>query len=278
MRSPREVLQAWFLREITRRRRRYDRFVFNDEHKLKATIRPGDVLLVDGDQRVSQAVKYLTQSSWSHSALFIGDALLRKRPERRGELLRKHGRDARYMIVEALVDKGVVASPLSKYLDLNIRICRPVGLRPEDLEIVLDHVVSKIGYTYDRRNFFDLTRYLLPFHFVPPGLRNDALHFGGGVDTETICSTLLAEAFAKVRFPILPVPVRQKGRTAGERFRQQILGRPTRRAWSGLLRARHPTLSVPRDFDLSPYFDIVKFSARDEAAFDYRKLQWEGGQ
>ena len=277
MRTPRQVLQAWFLRELTRRRRRYERFVFNDEQKLKATIRPGDVLLVDGNQRVSQAVKYLTQSSWSHSAIFIGDALLRKWPDRKAEMMRKHGREARYMLVEALVEKGVVASPLVKYLDFNIRICRPVGLRPEDLEIVLDLVVSKIGHSYDRRNFFDLTRYLLPFHFVPPGFRNAALHFGSGVDTETICSTLLAEAFARVRFPILPTPVRQKARTAGERLRQQILGRPTRRAWSGLLRARHPTLCVPRDFDLSPYFEIVKFSARDEAAFDYRKLQWESG-
>jgi hypothetical protein len=271
-------MQDWFLRQITQRRRRYNRFVFNDERMLKATIRPGDVLLVDGNQRVSQAVKYLTQSSWSHSALFVGDALLRKWPERRAELLRKYGRDARYLVVEALVEKGVIASPLVKYIDFNIRICRPVGLRPEDLETVLDHVVSKIGYTYDRRNFLDLTRYLLPFHFVPPGLREDALHFGSGADTETICSTLLAEAFAKVRFPILPVPVRRKGRTAGERLRQQILGRPTRRAYSGLLRARHPTLCVPRDFDLSPYFEIVKFSPRDEAAFDYRKLEWEQGQ
>ena len=53
-----------------------------------------------------------------------------------------------------------------------------------------------------------------------------------------------------------------------------ILGRPTRRAYSGLLLARHPTLCVPRDFDLSPYFDIVKFNAR-EVGFDYRKLRWE---
>ena len=96
------------------------------------------------------------------------------------------------------------------------------------------------------------------------------------METETICSSVIAEAFAKVKFPILPVPARQKPRTAWERFRQQLLGRPTRRAYSGLLRARHPTLCVPRDFDLSPYFDIVKFDARDSAAFDYRKLEWEG--
>jgi hypothetical protein len=43
-----------------------------------------------------------------------------------------------------------------------------------------------------------------------------------------------------------------------------------------LLRARHPTLCVPRDFDISPYFEIVKFNARDEAEFDYKRLEWEG--
>lgn len=276
MRSLRQVLQDWFLRQITRRRRRYRRFVYNDADSLRATIRPGDVLLVDGDQRVSQAVKYLTQSSWSHSALFVGDALMTRWPDRRAELVRKYGRDARFMLVEALVDKGVIASPVTKYIGFNIRICRPIGLRPDDLEIVLDHVISRIGYSYDRRNFLDLTRYLLPFHLVPPTLREEALHFGSGKDTETICSTILAEAFGRVRYPILPLHVkRRRPRTTREKIRQQILGRPTKYAYSGLLRARHPTLYVPRDFDLSPYFEIVKFSPKDLEAFDYRKLQWE---
>ena len=80
MRSPRKALSDWFLDQITRRRRRYHRFVYNDPVRLKATIQAGDVLLVDGDQRVSQAVKYLTTSTWSHSALYIGDALLRRGP------------------------------------------------------------------------------------------------------------------------------------------------------------------------------------------------------
>ena len=104
------------------------------------------------------------------------------------------------------MDKGVVVSPLVKYIDLNIRICRPVGLKPEDLAIVLDHVIARIGLQYDRRNFWDLTRYMLPFQMIPPGLREDALHFGSGRETETICSSLLAEAFGRVRFPILPGP------------------------------------------------------------------------
>jgi hypothetical protein len=224
---------------------------------------------------VSQAIKYLTMSSWSHSALYIGDALLQRDAARRVEIQRRFGRDAKHLLVEALVDRGVVVSPLVKYIDFNIRICRPIGLRPDDLHVVLDHVISRIGWKYDRRNFWDLTRYFLPFQMIPPDLREDALHFGSGVETETICSSVLAEAFGRVRFPILPVPVRRKPQTAREKLRQKLLGRPTRRAWSGLLRARHPTLCVPRDFDLSPYFDIIKFNTREVAAFDYRRLEWE---
>jgi len=269
-------LANWFLRQITRPRRNYRRFGYNDPQKLKARAEPGDVLLVDGDQRVSEAVKYLTQSTWSHSALFVGDALLRRDEATRRETLRRFGREARFLIVEALVERGVIVSPLIKYVDFNVRICRPIGLTGPDREIVIDYVLSRIGHTYDRRNFLDLTRYLLPFHLIPPPLREDALHFGSGLATETICSTLLAEAFEKVRFPVLPFPARDRSRTIGARLRQRVLGRPTRRAYSGLWKARHPTLCVPRDFDLSPYFEIVKFHSGELGELDYRKLRWEG--
>ena len=80
MRWPRRIFADWFLEQITQRRRHYRRFVYNDPVKLKAAIQAGDVLLVEGDQRVSQAVKYLTTSTWSHSALYIGDALLKRNP------------------------------------------------------------------------------------------------------------------------------------------------------------------------------------------------------
>ncbi len=38
---------------------------------LRAVIRPGDVLLVEGDRHISTAIKYLTQSTWSHAALCV---------------------------------------------------------------------------------------------------------------------------------------------------------------------------------------------------------------
>jgi hypothetical protein len=41
-----------------------------------------------------------------------------------------------------------------------------------------------------------------------------------------------------------------------------------------LFRRPHPTLVTPRDFDLSPYFEIVKFNVIEPSRFDYRKIVW----
>lgn len=271
MRSPGQVLAEWFVHELTRSRREYRRFVFNDERRLKSRIRPGDVVLVDGDQRVSQVVKYMTMSPWSHSAMYVGSALLRD-PANRPEVRRRFGREARYLIVEALVDQGVVISPLVKYIDFNIRVCRPVALTRDRIETVIDHALSRVGFTYDRRNILDLFRYLLPLQLIPMRLREDALHFGSGRETETICSSLLAEAFDRIGHPILPMHIRRKAIVRGK-LRQRIFGRPTRRVRSGFLKARHPTLCLPQDFDLSPYFDVVKFNAREPIEFSWDRQE-----
>ena len=266
VRSPPQVLGGWFIGYITRPREEYRRWFFNDPVRLKSRIRPGDVLLVEGDQRVSQAIQYLTMSPWSHSAMYVGSALLRD-PERRPEVRRRFGSEARYLVVEALVESGVVASPLTKYIDYNIRVCRPIGLSPEQIRTVVDDVVSRIGYRYDQRNVTDLCRYLLPFHLIPSRLKEEALHFGSGRDTETICSSMLAEAFARVGFAIKPVHVRRSAQRRG--IWARLLGRRARRAFSGLLRTRHSSLCVPRDFDLSPSFDVVKFNAREPITFPH---------
>jgi hypothetical protein len=38
------------------------------------------------------------------------------------------------------------------------------------------------------------------------------------------------------------------------------------------LHIRHYSLYAPRDFDLSPYFHVVKPTL--ESGFDYRRLKW----
>src|SRR5438034_5716530 len=109
-------------RILTKPRGNYNRILPTDLETLRLTVRKGDVILVDGDQRVSLVIKYLTQSSWSHIALYVGDEAVRRAPERRTELEAAFGADAEHLIVEAEMT-GVLLSPISKYLHNNIRVC-----------------------------------------------------------------------------------------------------------------------------------------------------------
>src|SRR6476660_6747554 len=78
---------------------RYQRRTPNDLASLRRHIKKGDVILVEGDQRVSEVIKYHTQSSWSHSAIYIGDELWRRNPAGRSDLLAKYGDDAQHLFV-----------------------------------------------------------------------------------------------------------------------------------------------------------------------------------
>ncbi len=40
-------------------------------------------------------------------------------------------------------------------------------------------------------------------------------------------------------------------------------------------RRQDPGLITPRDFDLSPYFEIVKFNHLGDSRFSYRDIVWE---
>ena len=53
----------------------YEPYTPSDPDTLRRVLQPGDILLIEGNQRISAAIKYLTQSTWSHSALYVGDAL-----------------------------------------------------------------------------------------------------------------------------------------------------------------------------------------------------------
>ena len=254
----------------------YEHRGWNDPDALQRHIRKGDVLLVEGDSRISVIIKYLTQSSWSHSAFYIGDELLRRGGELAEHARKDFGDEAAHLLVEAL-PQGVVASPLSKYIDFNIRLVRPHRLRAEHLEIILDEHVAAIGWRYDLRNIFDLARYLLPVSLIPTRLQRTALHFGSGVPTEVICSSLIGQIFQKVRFPILPAVEFPDGAEQAAPRRgwltRLIFGYDSRRH-TGIFHIRHPTLLTPRDFDLSPYFEIVKFNTIADERFDYTRIRW----
>ena len=254
---------------------RYTLTIPNDLAQLRRYIRRGDVLLVEGNERVSEVIKYLSQSSWSHSALYVADEPLKRSPELRRELIEKYGDEANYLLVEALVESGVVLSPLSKYRDFNVRICRPHQLTPADQAVVVNHALAKVGHTYDLKNLFDLARYFLPVSVVPRRWRRQALEFGSTDPTRVICSSMIAECFSLVRFPIVPRYEPLPPGTEALPSRYGWLERFLRKAPPPhLLRMVSPTLITPRDFDLSPYFEIVKFNVIESSRFDYHKLRW----
>ena len=222
----------------------YEPYTPSEPEALRATLMPGDVLLVEGSNHISGVIKYLTQSTWSHAALYVGPIGDRETPE--GEPL---------VLVEANIGQGVVAAPLSKYARFHTRICRPTGLTDDDRARVCAYASERIGFDYDLKNIIDLLRYLFPLP-VPQRWRRRMIALGSGHPTRIICSALIAQAFEAVRYPILPKVTRLDSEAA----RQEIL------------EIRHSSLYAPRDFDISPYFEVVKPTIR--RGFDYKAMAW----
>ncbi|WP_372964885.1 YiiX/YebB-like N1pC/P60 family cysteine hydrolase [Marinobacter sp.] len=218
---------------------------------MVSTLQPGDVLLVEGNTRISVAIKYLTQSTWSHAALYLGpDAGLGTSAE--GEA---------HTLIEADLEQGIRPLPLSFYRHAHTRICRPVGLSEDDIGALTDYALSRLGHQYDMRNVFDLARYLLPTPPVPARHRHRLLAFGSGDPTRAICSTFIAEAFQLLKYPVLPVV---ELLPAGDPDCDDCL--------QERYRVKHHSLFTPRDFDASPYFQIIKPTI--EMNFDYRAIEW----
>lgn len=234
--------------------RGYEPVATSSPAQLRRMLRPCDVLLVEGNRRISTAIKYLTQSTWSHAALYIGTALACDAGDADPPAL-----------LEADLLHGVWLVPLSAYAHCHTRICRPVGLTDADCETIIATGLARVGHQYDLKNVIDLMRYLLPTPPVPVRWRRRMIALGSGEPTRAICSTLIAQLFQFVGYPILPrVEVRPAPRPGCDDCVTEIL------------HIRHHSLFAPRDFDVSPYFRIVKPTV--EADFDFRALVWDRGE
>jgi len=232
------------IRYLTSDLREFQPAATSDPEKLRAALRPGDVLLVEGSTRVAAVIKYLTQSTWSHSALYIGT---------------HDGQPHR--LIEVDIEHGCITVPLEKYELQQTRICRPVGLDEAGCGTIIKFMTDRLGLAYDTRNVIDLARYLFPMPPIPQRFRRRMLALGSGDPTRAICSTLLAQAFESVQYPVLPRVSRAKANTRRRREQRREV-----------LHIRHYSLYAPRDFDLSPYFAIIKPTI--EAGFDYRSIIW----
>ncbi len=237
----------YFARKLNAPRPGHTPYVPSDFATLCETLQVGDVLLVEGRARVSGAIKYITQSTWSHAALYVGNLA----SDEAGP----------HLLVEVDVHEGCICVPVSKYASYNTRICRPMGLSENDCHAVAQFMLQNIGLKYDLRNIFDLFRYFLPTPPLPGHLRRRLLSVGSGDPTRAICSSLIARAFQSLHYPILPDITKLEQSEVNDSLTREIY------------HIRNNSLFAPRDFDLSPWFEIVKPGL--DASFDRTNLKWE---
>lgn len=249
----------WIGRALTKESPRDPNYTpMYDFERLSYELRPGDVLLTEGRSHVAEVIKLTTQSPWTHSMLYLGRLYDMEKPETREKLQAHFGGDPnQQLIIEAMVGKGTIVTTLDKYKDEHIRICRPKGLSPLDAQKVIAYSVDRLGIDYDIRQIIDLMRFLFPYSILPRRWRSSLFqHQFSKRNKRTVCSTMMAEAFHSVNFPILPFAEK----TEDGRIRMY---------------QRNPRLYTPKDFDYSPYFDIIKFPffGLDDVSI-YKKLPW----
>ncbi len=244
-----------FIHWITYERTNHS-FPLCDFEKIRYELRPGDVLLIEGRSHISEVIRQITQSSWSHACLYIGrlhdvdDLALRKKLTEYFD-----GDHDIQLVIEGYLGKGTIVSPLENYKLDHIRVCRPTSLSRKDAQHVVEFAINKLGTDYDIRQVFDMARFLIPWSILPRRWRSSLFEINAGSSTRTVCSTMIAEAFTSIDFPILPV-VKQHKEKGIELF------------------IRNPRLFTPRDFDYSPYFEIIKFPFISFSESPYRNLPW----
>ncbi len=232
-------------------------FPLIDFERLRYGLRPGDVILVEGRTRVAEVIKLITQSRWSHAALYIGRIHDIEDPELRDKIAANSSFDpSEQLIIEGLLGQGTILSSLNDYANDNLRICRPATLSHSDAREVIEYAVNHLGTPYNFRQMVDLARLLFPWVIIPRRWRSSLFRSSAGEPTRTVCSSMLAEAFNSIDYPVLP-KFKKVGKDRVELIK------------------RNAKLFTPADFDYSPYFKILKFpfwGEQDKA--HYRELPW----
>ncbi|MGX5174035.1 YiiX/YebB-like N1pC/P60 family cysteine hydrolase [Aliikangiella sp. IMCC44653] len=232
-------------------------FPICDYEKLSYGVRPGDVILVEGRSRVSDVIKVISQSRWTHSALYIGRLHDIQDEGYRAKLQKFYpAAPDQQLLIEGILGKGMIVTPLADYSKDNLRVCRPSTLSAQDAQNVVNFAVDKLGVGYNVRQLFDLARFIFPWRILPRRWRSTLFTRKQDEVTKTVCSSLIADAFYSVKYPVLPL-FRRHGKDGLE------------------LVPRNTRLYTPADFDYSPYFDVKKYPFMgSNSSSPYRELPW----
>ena len=231
--------------------------IWSDYHKIRQELKPADIILVHGYSRASNIIATITQSEWTHAAIYIGrfsdipSLSLREKIQ----ISSGYQYDTQ-MLIESELGEGTIVSKLDKYKDRHIRIVRPEWISDSDIAKVIEYAINQIGREYNIRQIFDLARFLLPWGIFPRRWRSTLFQNNALQPTKDICSTVIARAFQSVGYPILPdIEFSNKD----VRFIR-----------------RNSRLFTPKDFDLSPYFSVIKYPMfPDNKVGSYIDIHWK---
>jgi uncharacterized protein YycO len=156
----------------------------DDVLALAGLLRPGDVLLTEGNTRAAALVRRMTCSPWAHVSVYVGPLEADDDPR---------------CIVEADIIAGVQAVPLSEFKGQRVRIVRPLDLNETDRRRLADWLVGHIGDPYDLAHAWALGCWFLKLP-APRTMVQEAKRF--------ICSSLLMQAFLFVGHSIATTEAR----------------------------------------------------------------------
>jgi len=166
------LFSQWLLKEVP-----LNRDYLSHYKTIEKLVKPGDVILIEGNSRVSGIIRSLTHSPWTHAALCIGKVVDIKNSDTLN-LIRtqyKNGSQKTCLLIESEIGAGTIISPLSKYKKYHIRVLRPKGLTSKDAELVINYAANRLGTRYNLRHLcvrdliMPLTRLFPSIKMTSPG-------------------------------------------------------------------------------------------------------------
>jgi hypothetical protein len=220
----------------------YEPFAPSDPDALRAALEPRDVLLVEGNTHIAGVINISrNRPGRMRRSTSVRSATPCQKTASRwcwSKPIRRRRRRRTFIEICALSHAHLPARRLTE--DDRARVCV--------------YAAERIGFDYDLNNILDLLRYLFP-RPVPQRWRRRMMALGSGHPTRIIWSALIAQAFQRVGYPILP-KVRHDG---------SVLAR------AEMMEIRHSSLYAPRDFDIWAVF-------RSGEAHDPARLRLQGAR
>lgn len=222
-------------------------------------IEPGDVILVDGTAPADKRIKSISGSNWSQVLLYLGRLHDIKDPS-----LRAMASDYipcqsnTQLLLKVDLVHGVHLITLSELQDVQLRICRPSGLTDAEKQSVIRYGLSRLENNKKHAWWPAIRLLLVPWSWFPRHWRKPIFKLLSGRRLRRAVGGTIGDSFSFIQFPILPLVKKEfDGKTK--------------------LYRHYPMVFYPSDFDLSPYFDVVKYPFADQIdGKGLRLLPWKG--